>query len=423
MSELPERPSSPRADGRLRNVKEASPFSTIDEAIAQFRAGRMVVIVDPEDRENEGDLAIAAEKVTPEAINFMAREGRGLICLSLTEERCSELALAPMVADNSSRFGTAFTISVDARGKTTTGISAADRAATILTAVDPAASPEDFVRPGHVFPLAAVNGGVLRRSGQTEASVDLARLAGLRPAGVICEVMNADGTMSRLPDLTRFARRHELPLISIGQLIRYRLRNERLVERIASPRLPTAFGEFRVLAFRSPATGEEHLALKMGEWDAEEPVLVRLHSQCLTGDVFGSSRCDCGEQLKRALEAIAAAGSGALVYLLQEGRGIGLLAKLQAYELQDQGHDTVEANELLGFSADQRDYGIGAQILRELGANRVRLMTNNPEKQTALETYGIEVVERVPVEVPANEETREYLRTKRDKLGHLLKLV
>ncbi|HKI85635.1 MAG TPA: bifunctional 3,4-dihydroxy-2-butanone-4-phosphate synthase/GTP cyclohydrolase II, partial [Thermoanaerobaculia bacterium] len=389
----------------------------------QFRAGRMVVIVDPEDRENEGDLAIAAEKVTPEAINFMAAEGRGLICLSLTQERCGELALAPMVADNSSRFGTAFTVSVDARGKTTTGISAADRAATILTAVDPASGPEDLVRPGHVFPLAAVHGGVLRRSGQTEASVDLARLAGLRPAGVICEVMNADGTMSRLPDLTEFARRHELPLISIGQLIRYRLRNERLVERVASPRLPTSFGEFRVLAYRSPLSGEEHLALKMGEWEADEPVLVRLHSQCLTGDVFGSSRCDCGEQLERALEAIAAAGRGALVYLLQEGRGIGLLAKLQAYELQDQGHDTVEANELLGFSADQRDYGIGAQILRDLGANRVRLMTNNPEKQTALETYGIEVVERIPVEVPANEETREYLRTKRDKLGHLLKLV
>ncbi len=404
-------------------MTEASPFSSIEEAIEQFRAGRMVVIVDPEDRENEGDLAIAAEKATPEAINFMASEGRGLICLSLTEERCRELALEPMVADNSSRFGTAFTVSIDARGKTTTGISVADRAATILTAVDPSSAPDDLVRPGHVFPLQAVRGGVLRRSGQTEASVDLARLAGLKPAGVICEVMNPDGTMARLPELGRFARRHGLPLISIAQLIRYRVGNERLIERVAAPRLPTSFGEFRVFAYRSVENGEGHLALKMGDWKADEPVLVRVHSQCLTGDVFGSSRCDCGEQLERALEAIAAAGRGVLVYLLQEGRGIGLLAKLQAYELQEQGHDTVEANELLGFSADQRDYGIGAQILRDLGASRIRLMTNNPEKQTALESYGIDVVERVPVEVPANEETREYLRTKRDKLGHLLKLV
>lgn len=404
-------------------MTEAGPFSSVEQAIEQFRSGRMVVIVDPEDRENEGDLAIAAEKATPEAINFMAAEGRGLICLSLTEERCRELSLTPMASENSSRFGTAFTVSIDAKGKTSTGISAADRAATILTAVDPSSRPEDLVRPGHIFPLQAVRGGVLRRSGQTEASVDLARLAGLAPAGVICEVMNPDGSMARLPELSRFARRHGLPLVSIEQLIHYRLSNERLVERVAAPRLPTAFGEFRLFAYRSRETGEEHLALTMGEWKNGEAILVRVHSQCLTGDVFGSARCDCGEQLERALEAIAATGRGVLLYLLQEGRGIGLFAKLQAYELQEQGHDTVEANELLGFSADQRDYGIGAQILRDLGATRVRLMTNNPEKQTALERYGIEVVERVPVEVPASEETREYLRTKRDKLGHLLKLV
>ena len=399
------------------------PFASIEEAIEQFRQGRMVIICDDEDRENEGDLAIAAEKVTPAAINFMAKHGRGLVCLAMTEERCRALDLPLMVESNTSPFGTAFTISIEARGKITTGISAADRAATILTAIDPATRPEDLLRPGHVFPLRARKGGVLKRAGQTEASVDLAALAGLTPAGVICEIMNDDGTMARVPDLTAVARQHGLLMITVSDLISYRLRHETLVRRVASPQLPTVYGDFRIYAYRSDVTEEEHVALAMGDITPEDPVLVRVHSQCLTGDIFGSSRCDCGVQLEQALQKIAEEGQGVLLYLLQEGRGIGLLNKLRAYELQEQGHDTVEANERLGFRPDQRDYGVGAQILRDLGVRKMRLMTNNPSKYIALDGYGLEIVERVPLEVPPTESSRAYLRAKREKLGHLLKLV
>ena len=400
-----------------------TPFAPIEEAVAQFREGRIVIIVDDEDRENEGDFAIAAEKVTPAAINFMAKHGRGLICLALTEERCRTLDLPLMVEDNTSTFGTAFTISIEARGKVTTGISAADRAATIVTAIDPATRPEDLLRPGHIFPLRARKGGVLKRAGQTEASVDLAALAGLNPSGVICEIMNDDGTMARVPDLTKVAREHGLLMITVSDLISYRLRNETLVRKIASPRLPTGFGDFQIHAYRSDVTGDENVALVKGAIHPEEPVLVRVHSQCLTGDIFGSSRCDCGPQLHQALQRIAQEGTGVLLYLLQEGRGIGLMNKLRAYELQEQGHDTVEANERLGFRPDQREYGIGAQILRDLGVRKMRLMTNNPSKYIGLHGYGLEIVERIPLEVPPTEDSRAYLETKRDKLGHLLKLV
>ncbi|HEX5759790.1 MAG TPA: bifunctional 3,4-dihydroxy-2-butanone-4-phosphate synthase/GTP cyclohydrolase II [Thermoanaerobaculia bacterium] len=402
-----------------------TPFASIEEAVEHIRQGRMVIIVDDEDRENEGDLAIAAEKVTPQAINFMAKNGRGLICLALTEPRCEELELPLMVESqtNTSTFGTAFTVSIEARGKVTTGISAADRAATIATAIDPRTRPEDLLRPGHVFPLRARRGGVLKRAGQTEASVDLAVLAGLHPSGVICEIMNDDGTMARVPDLARFAAEHGLLLITVADLIGYRLRHETLVRRLAAPRLPTRWGEFRIHAYRADATGEEHVALVMGEPREDEPVLVRVHSQCLTGDIFGSARCDCGHQLEQALAKIAEEGCGVLLYLLQEGRGIGLVNKLKAYELQELGHDTVEANEKLGFRPDQRDYGIGAQILRDLSVRKMRLMTNNPSKYVGLAGYGLEIAERVPLEVAPTESTRDYLRAKRDKLGHLLKLV
>jgi 3,4-dihydroxy 2-butanone 4-phosphate synthase/GTP cyclohydrolase II len=405
------------------SMHDPSPFSSIEDAIAHFREGKLVVIVDDEDRENEGDLAIAAEKVSPQAINFMAKHGRGLICLALSEERCKELDLPLMVETNTSPFGTAFTVSIEARGKTTTGISAADRAATILTAIDPATRPDDLLRPGHVFPLRARKGGVLKRAGQTEASVDLASLSGLQPAAVICEIMNDDGTMARVPDLTSFCQRHGLLMITVSDLIRYRLGHETLVRKIASPRLPTAYGDFRIHAYRSDITDDENVALVMGEIDPEEPVLVRVHSQCLTGDIFISARCDCGAQLEQALTKIAQEGRGVLLYLLQEGRGIGLMNKLRAYELQEQGHDTVEANERLGFRPDQRDYGIGAQILRDLGVRKMRLMTNNPSKYIALNGYGLEIEERIPLEVPPTDGTRDYLRTKREKLGHLLKLV
>ena len=398
-------------------------FATVEQALEEFRGGRMVILVDDEDRENEGDLAIAAEKVTPESINFMARFGRGLVCLALTEERCDELDLPPMVRENTSSFGTAFTVSIEARGKTTTGISAADRAATIRTAVEPGTRPEDLLRPGHVFPLRAKRGGVLKRAGQTEASVDLARLAGLLPAAAICEIMNDDGTMARVPDLQRFAAAHGLPVLTIAELIRYRLAHETLVRKVAAPRLPSRWGELTVHAYRSDLTGEEHVALTLGEPGGGEPILVRVHSQCLTGDIFGSTRCDCGLQLELAMTRIREAGRGVLIYLLQEGRGIGLLNKLKAYELQDAGHDTVEANERLGFRPDQRDYGVGAQILRDLGVERMRLMTNNPSKYVALSGYGLEIVERVQLEIPPSDDSRDYLRTKREKLGHLLQLV
>ena len=398
-------------------------FASIEVAAAEFRRGRFVLIVDDEDRENEGDLTIAAEKVTPDTINFLATHARGLICTALTEKRCDELQLPPMVEHNTSPHQTAFCVSVEARHRVTTGISAADRAATVQALIDPATRPEDLLRPGHMFPLRARNGGVLKRAGHTEASVDLARLAGLYPGAVICEVMDTDGTMARLPRLLELAREHGVPVVAVRDLIAHRMRHERIVERVAAPELPTRYGDFRVHAYRAPLTGEEHIALVMGELGTDEPVLVRVHSQCLTGDVFGSSRCDCGAQLETALERIAAEKRGVLLYLLQEGRGIGLLNKLRAYELQDAGADTVEANQQLGFRPDQRDYGVGAQILRDLGVRRMRLMTNNPSKYVALGGYGLEIVERVPLEVPPTEHTRKYLEAKKHKLGHLLKMV
>ncbi|HUK13230.1 MAG TPA: bifunctional 3,4-dihydroxy-2-butanone-4-phosphate synthase/GTP cyclohydrolase II [Thermoanaerobaculaceae bacterium] len=398
-------------------------FATVEEAAAEFRRGRFVIIVDDEDRENEGDLAIAAERVDADAINFMATHARGLICIALSEQRCDELQLPPMVEHNTSPNQTAFCVSVEARHHTTTGISAADRAATVQALVDPATRPTDLLRPGHTFPLRARKGGVLKRAGHTEASVDLATLAGLQPAAAICEIMDADGSMARLPRLVEVARQHGLKLVTVRDLIAYRMHHERIVERMAAPDLPTRYGDFRVYAYRAPVTGEEHVALVMGEIDPSDPVLVRVHSQCLTGDVFASARCDCGAQLETALERIAAARRGVLLYLLQEGRGIGLVNKLRAYELQDAGADTVEANQKLGFPPDQRDYGVGAQILRDLGVRRMRLMTNNPSKYVALSGYGLEIVERVPLEVPPTEHTRKYLEAKKQKLGHLLRMV
>ncbi len=396
------------------------PFATVEQALEEIRRGRMVVVVDDEDRENEGDLTIAAEKVTPNAINFMAMHGRGLICLPMTAERLDELEIPLMVAENNTRFQTAFCVSIEAKRGTTTGISAADRAATVLAAIDPGTRPEDLVRPGHMFPLRAVPGGVLRRAGQTEAAVDLARLAGLRPAGVICEVMNPDGSMARVPDLEQFCAAHDLLMITIADLIRHRLRTERLVRRVASPKLPTEYGEFTLYAYANDLDGQTHLALVMGEFEPDDAVLVRVHSECMTGDVFGSLRCDCGPQLHQAMAAVAAAGKGVIVYLRQEGRGIGLVNKLRAYEIQEQGSDTVEANLALGFKPDQRDYGVGAQILFDLGVRRMRLLTNNPRKFVALSGYGLELVERVPLEVPVTSINRPYLKAKKDKLGHLL---
>ena len=402
------------------HVDTRAPFATIEEAIDDIRQGKFVVVVDAADRENEGDLTIAAQFATPEAINFMATHGRGLICLCLTEERCDELDLRPMTDRNETPYGTAFTISVEAREGVTTGISAADRAHTIQVAVDPTKSARDLVQPGHVFPLRARPGGVLQRSGQTEAAVDLARLAGLNPAGVVCEIMNEDGTMARVPDLVPYCELHGLKMVTVEELIEYRRRHEKLVERMTTVRLPTAYGEFTAVAFREVLTGKHHVALVRGDVEGREDVLVRVHSECLTGDVFHSLRCDCGEQLELALRRIAGEERGVLLYMSQEGRGIGLLAKLRAYELQENGLDTVEANLQLGFPPDAREYGIGSQILADLGLTTIRILTNNPRKITGIEGFGLRVVEQVPIEVPPNLENRLYLAAKRDKLGHRL---
>jgi len=398
------------------------PFGTVEQAIADIRAGKLVIVADDENRENEGDLVGAADRVTPDMINFMATYGRGLICLTLTPERCQALGLPQQVEHNTEDKETAFTVSIDAarRFGVTTGISAHDRAATIRVAIDPATVPADLRRPGHVFPLRARPGGVLQRVGQTEASMDLARLAGLYPAGVICEILSADGTMARRPELERVAAEHGLTFITVAQLVEYRLAKERLVHRVAEARLPTPFGEFRVIGYRNDVDQAEHVALAFGDVAGKRDVLVRMHSKCLTGDVFGSARCDCGWQLHAAMRTIAEQGAGVIVYLDQEGRGIGLLNKLKAYELQDAGADTVTANEQLGFKADLRNYGIGAQILLDLGLSSIRVLTNNPMKLVGLEGYGLEIVERVPIVPPPSDENRSYLDTKRDKLGHFL---
>lgn len=394
-------------------------LNTIESAIEDIRNGKMVIVVDDADRENEGDFIIAAEFATPEVINFMSKEGRGLICAAITEDRCRELQLEPMVVSNTSLHETAFTVSVDLLGYgTSTGISAHDRSKTIQALVDPAMQPSDFGRPGHIFPLRAKDGGVLRRAGHTEATVDLARLAGLAPAGVLVEIMNEDGTMARLPQLLELAKRFDVKIISIKDLIEYRLKSECLVEEVVRVNMPTLYGDFTLVAFREKLTNGEHLALIKGSWQQDEPVLTRVHSSCFTGDILGSFRCDCGEQLHAAMEMVERQGQGIILYMNQEGRGIGLMNKLKAYQLQEQGLDTVEANLKLGFGMDERDYGVGAQILRNLGVTKLRLMSNNPRKRAGLKGYGLEVVDIVPIEVAPNPHNESYLRTKRDKLGH-----
>ena len=405
-----------------KGARRRTPFASIDEAVAAVRDGQMIIVCDDEDRENEGDLTIAAEKVTPAAINFMAKYGRGQICLSMTGARLDELEIPLAVSANTTTFGTAFCVPIDLKGAGT-GISAADRAATVIAAINPATRAADLARPGHVSPLRARDGGVMVRSGQTEAAVDLARMAGLYPAGVICEIMNEDGTMARVPELTRFARKHGLLMITIADLIQYRMRTERLVKRFAHAQLPTEHGDFEIYAYDNVVDEMTHVALVRGEVGDGKDVLVRVHSKCLTGDVFHSARCDCGAQLDTAMARIAEEGRGVLLYLNQEGRGIGLANKIRAYELQDQGFDTVEANERLGFKPDQRDYGIGAQILTDLGVKSMRLLTNNPRKFVGLQGYGLSISEAVPLEIPASESTRKYLKTKKDKLGHKLSSV
>jgi 3,4-dihydroxy 2-butanone 4-phosphate synthase/GTP cyclohydrolase II len=404
----------------VTGIATETPFATIEAALEDVRQGKFVVVVDAADRENEGDLTIAAQFATPEAVNFMATHGRGLICLCLTDERCDVLGLEQMTHHNETPFGTAFTVSIEAREGVSTGISAHDRARTIQVAIDPSKGPGDLVQPGHVFPLRARAGGVLQRAGQTEAAVDLARLAGLNPAGVVCEVMKDDGTMARVPDLVGYCAQHGLKMITVEDLIEYRRRTEKLVERMTSVRLPTAYGDFTAIAFREKLTGKHHVALVKGDVEGEEDVLVRVHSECLTGDVFHSLRCDCGEQLEQALARIGSEERGVLLYMAQEGRGIGLLNKLKAYELQENGLDTVEANLELGFPADMREYGIGNQILADLGLTTIRILTNNPKKITGIEGFGLTVVEQLPIEVSPNEENRRYLETKRAKLGHRL---
>ncbi|MFZ5998384.1 MAG: bifunctional 3,4-dihydroxy-2-butanone-4-phosphate synthase/GTP cyclohydrolase II [Nitrospirota bacterium] len=403
---------------------EKHKFNTIEEALEDIAKGKMVILVDDEDRENEGDLCMAAEKVTPEAINFMAKYGRGLICLSLTPQRVDELKLPMMTDDNTSSFGTAFTVSIEAKKGVTTGISAKDRATTILTAIDPKSGAEDIARPGHVFPLRAKPGGVLQRAGQTEGSVDLARLAGLYAAGVICEIMNDDGTMARVPQLMEFSKKHGLKIITVKDLIRYRMRTERFIRRVATVQMPTKYGgDFTAIAYANDVDPNIHIALVKGDITPDDKVLVRVHSECLTGDVFGSKRCDCGDQLHKAMEIMKQEGKGVILYMRQEGRGIGLANKLRAYELQDKGLDTVEANLKLGFKPDLRDYGIGAQILVDLGVRKMKLLTNNPKKIVGLEGYGLKVVERVPVEVSPHDKNIVYLQTKKKKLGHMLENV
>ncbi len=404
-------------------MAQESAFDSIESAIADIRAGKLVIVVDDEDRENEGDFITAAQNATPEVVNFMATHGRGLICTPLTEERCDELGLDLMVQDNTALHETPFTVSIDLRGHgTTTGISASDRSKTILSLIDPVTKPSDLGRPGHIFPLKARNGGVLRRTGHTEATVDLARLAGMEPAGVLVEIMNADGTMARLPELREVAKKFDLKLISIEDLVAYRMRTERSVERIVEVNMPTDFGDFHLIAYREKDTGEEHLALVKGTWEKDESVLVRMHSSCLTGDIFGSRRCDCGPQLHAAMEMVQREGKGVVVYMQQEGRGIGLLNKLKAYKLQEEGADTVEANLMLGFDMDARDYGVGAQILHDLGVRRMRLLTNNPKKRTGLVGYGLEITDNVPIQIEPNEHNHKYLLTKKLKMGHHLDL-